>query len=39
MLPALADLKQEFRPMAALAMPVVVAEIGIPRFLLEEALA
>jgi MATE family multidrug resistance protein len=28
MLPAFADLKQEFRPMATLAMPVVVAEIG-----------
>jgi MATE family multidrug resistance protein len=28
MLPSFADLKQEVRPMASLAMPVVVAEIG-----------
>ena len=28
MLPSFADLKQEIRPMATLAMPVVVAEIG-----------
>src|SRR6201988_1715 len=28
MLPRFGDLKQEFRPMATLAMPVVIAEIG-----------